>query len=47
MNLYVNWEYMECMKLKYLSELETKIENILGRLSEEQMGLLGQTTLNK
>jgi hypothetical protein len=35
------------MKLKYLSELETKIENILGRLSEEQMGLLGQTTLNK
>jgi hypothetical protein len=35
------------MKFKYLSEFETKIGNILGRLSEEQMGLLGQTTLNK
>jgi hypothetical protein len=38
---------MEWMKFKYLSDFETKIETILGRLSEEQMGLFGQTTLNK
>jgi hypothetical protein len=48
---YVEWicTYTENMrnawKLGYLSEFESKIENILGNLSGTTMGLFGQTTL--
>jgi hypothetical protein len=54
MNLFVYWEYTngsvrmyreyaEFIKVNYLSKFKTKIENILGLLSEAQMGLFGQT----
>jgi hypothetical protein len=44
MNLYICTENMlNSQKVDYLSKFKTKIENILGLLSEAQMGLFGQT----
>jgi hypothetical protein len=55
MNLFVHWEHAEricaytentrnAQQVEYLGELETKIENILGRLPGALMGSIGQIT---
>ncbi len=46
-NLYVYWDTRIAQKVKNLNEFETKIKTILGCLSDAQMGLLEETTLDQ